>query len=314
MAGGQRLFVVFMYSLRVIAVDAYYFRPPKLTVDTSVMTETDTVTLFCYSKLVVSECYFYTVNPVKTKTSSCGETLTLTGSELLWMVNQSAPTVVRVKCFYTVKKGDLNSPSEHSDVSSITINARREETTELHTTQTLTTGLTVRPHVSTPATPIKGLTIKPYFSTPATPKAGLTVSRPHVSTALTPIKGLTVSRPHVPTSATTIKAGLTVSRPHVPTSATTIKEVMTLKLLLVVIITGFVVTLVLFLLVLVCTMRRRGRRRRKRRISGSEKANKQEPQKEDSDTPVYHLYEDIVHEPPAPALKTTELYDLLQPH
>nr|XP_043879051.1 uncharacterized protein LOC122767679 isoform X8 [Solea senegalensis] len=298
MAGGQRLFVVFMYSLRVIAVDAYYFRPPKLTVDTSVMTETDTVTLFCYSKLVVSECYFYTVNPVKTKTSSCGETLTLTGSELLWMVNQSAPTVVRVKCFYTVKKGDLNSPSEHSDVSSITINARREETTELHTTQTLTTGLT----------------IKPYFSTPATPK-GLTVSRPHVSTALTPIKaGLTVSRPHVPTSATTIKAGLTVSRPHVPTSATTIKEVMTLKLLLVVIITGFVVTLVLFLLVLVCTMRRRGRRRRKRRISGSEKANKQEPQKEDSDTPVYHLYEDIVHEPPAPALKTTELYDLLQPH
>nr|XP_043879052.1 uncharacterized protein LOC122767679 isoform X9 [Solea senegalensis] len=297
MAGGQRLFVVFMYSLRVIAVDAYYFRPPKLTVDTSVMTETDTVTLFCYSKLVVSECYFYTVNPVKTKTSSCGETLTLTGSELLWMVNQSAPTVVRVKCFYTVKKGDLNSPSEHSDVSSITINARREETTELHTTQTLTTGLTVRPHVSTPATPIKGLTIKPYFSTPATPKAGLTVSRPHVSTALTPIK-----------------AGLTVSRPHVPTSATTIKEVMTLKLLLVVIITGFVVTLVLFLLVLVCTMRRRGRRRRKRRISGSEKANKQEPQKEDSDTPVYHLYEDIVHEPPAPALKTTELYDLLQPH
>ncbi|KAG7495461.1 hypothetical protein JOB18_050100 [Solea senegalensis] len=156
-------------SLHVIAVDAYYFPPPQLIVDTSVMTETDTVTLFCYSPPAASECYFYTVNTVKTKTSSCRETLTLTGSELLWMVNQSPPTVVRVKCFYTVKKGDLNFPSEHSDVSSITINARREETTELHTTQTLTTGLTVRPHVSTPATP-----------------KGLTVSRPHVSTAVTP--------------------------------------------------------------------------------------------------------------------------------
>ncbi|XP_047202345.1 uncharacterized protein LOC124856154 [Girardinichthys multiradiatus] len=46
---------------------------------------------------------------------------TFTGTELLWTSDQSQPAVVEVKCFYTVKYGDVNSQSPHSDISYISV-------------------------------------------------------------------------------------------------------------------------------------------------------------------------------------------------
>ncbi|XP_078024601.1 uncharacterized protein LOC117256946 isoform X2 [Epinephelus lanceolatus] len=94
---------------------------PTLTVNPAVITETDSVTLNCQtpSSVSVSQCYFYTVGQDSPTILSCMKTLT--GSELLNMAHQSSPSEVKVKCFYTVKLGDLNSPSPHSDTSSITI-------------------------------------------------------------------------------------------------------------------------------------------------------------------------------------------------
>ncbi|CAB1432081.1 unnamed protein product [Pleuronectes platessa] len=56
--------------------------PPKLVVSTSVITETDTVTLDCQCPPGVFQCYFYTEGR-QSKMSSCQKTLS--GSELLLM-------------------------------------------------------------------------------------------------------------------------------------------------------------------------------------------------------------------------------------
>ncbi|XP_041803140.1 uncharacterized protein LOC121613651 isoform X2 [Chelmon rostratus] len=96
--------------------------PPTLTVYPPVITETDSVTLNCQtpSSVSVSQCYFYTVNGGNVGGFSCREQ-TLRGTELLLMTSQSSPAEVKVKCYYTVKIGDLNPPSPHSDTSSIII-------------------------------------------------------------------------------------------------------------------------------------------------------------------------------------------------
>ncbi|XP_050930321.1 uncharacterized protein LOC108886528 isoform X3 [Lates calcarifer] len=96
--------------------------PAKLTVNPPVITETDSVTLNCQtpSSVYVSQCYFYTVRE-ETKVFPCLKTLT--GTELLLMAHQSSPAVVELKCFYSVKSGALDSPSPHSDTSSITVNS-----------------------------------------------------------------------------------------------------------------------------------------------------------------------------------------------
>nr|XP_033482580.1 uncharacterized protein LOC117256946 [Epinephelus lanceolatus] len=97
--------------------------PPKLTVNSVVINDTDSVTLNCQppSTVSVSQCHFYTVNGGTAKVLSCLQTLTAT--ELLEMAHQSLPAKIQVTCFYTVKIGELNYPSPYSDRSSITIHS-----------------------------------------------------------------------------------------------------------------------------------------------------------------------------------------------
>lgn len=99
--------------------------PPTLTVSTSVISETDSVTLHCQppASASVHHCYFYTGEQQSNKGNSCLQTLT--GTELLFMSHQRSPAEVKVRCFYTVKYGAVNSPSLHSDTSSITIQSKR---------------------------------------------------------------------------------------------------------------------------------------------------------------------------------------------
>ncbi|KAM7402142.1 hypothetical protein PAMP_017407 [Pampus punctatissimus] len=96
---------------------------PKLTVTPPVIKENESVTLNCEtpSSMFVTECYFINTlsgKLVRPVSSSCQ--LTLMGSELL-TTNQKLSAEVKVKCYYTVKTGDLKSPSLHSDTSSVTI-------------------------------------------------------------------------------------------------------------------------------------------------------------------------------------------------
>lgn len=67
----------------------------------------------------VLNCYFEVVNTKSTMVLSC--LTTVTGQELLRRSQQVPPAVVQVECFYTVKYGDLHSPSPHSIISSITV-------------------------------------------------------------------------------------------------------------------------------------------------------------------------------------------------
>ncbi|XP_060899913.1 uncharacterized protein LOC132978670 isoform X4 [Labrus mixtus] len=114
---GRLLFVFFMYVFNGIQTEARL--PPKLTVNSAVITETDSVTLNCQtpSSVSVSQCYYQTLSGGTVKILSCQQTLT--GSELLKMDHQSSPAEVKVKCFYTVQNGGRNAP--HSDTVSISI-------------------------------------------------------------------------------------------------------------------------------------------------------------------------------------------------
>ena len=108
----QRLFSTFSASV-----------PPQLRVNPLVITETDSVTLDCQtpSSVSVSQCHFYTSSGVNLRDSSC--LLTLTGTELLTMSHQGSSADIKVTCFYTVKFGESDSPSPHSDTASITIHS-----------------------------------------------------------------------------------------------------------------------------------------------------------------------------------------------
>ncbi|XP_035803741.2 uncharacterized protein LOC111568132 isoform X2 [Amphiprion ocellaris] len=101
--------------------------PPKVTVNPLMITETDSVTFNCVtpSSLSVSHCYFYTVNTVAFETFSCRRTLR--GTELLKISNQSSPSVVQVKCFYSVQLKYVNFQSPFSDISSVTIQSQKPE-------------------------------------------------------------------------------------------------------------------------------------------------------------------------------------------
>ncbi|CAJ1087261.1 uncharacterized protein LOC110003326 isoform X5 [Xyrichtys novacula] len=92
---------------------------PTLTVNPAVITETDSVTLNCQTPSSVSQCFYLTVSGGTVRTLSCLQTLT--GSELLTMAHHKLPAEVEVKCFYTVRIKDLNSPSSYSDAVSIII-------------------------------------------------------------------------------------------------------------------------------------------------------------------------------------------------
>ncbi|XP_056885772.1 uncharacterized protein LOC130524063 isoform X5 [Takifugu flavidus] len=95
--------------------------PPELVITEHLITETDSVTLHCRtpSDQTVHQCFVYSVETKNRVSFSCMKTLTAT--ELLIHSKQSAPAVVQVRCFYTVKFGDIKSPSPHSGTSFITI-------------------------------------------------------------------------------------------------------------------------------------------------------------------------------------------------
>ncbi len=97
--------------------------PPKLTVNPSMITETDSVTLNCQtpSSVSVSQCYFHIVRGGTVRGFSCLKTLT--GTELLLMAQKSSPAEIKVKCYFTVKLGEFNFLSQESDISSVTIHS-----------------------------------------------------------------------------------------------------------------------------------------------------------------------------------------------
>ncbi|KAF3689883.1 hypothetical protein EXN66_Car005555 [Channa argus] len=99
------------------------FLPPKLTVNPLVIRERDSVTLNCQtpSSVSVDHCQFFTLRGQTLRDSSCLQTLT--GTELLVADHQRLPAKVEVTCFYTVKLGEVNSPSPHSETLSISINS-----------------------------------------------------------------------------------------------------------------------------------------------------------------------------------------------
>lgn len=96
--------------------------PPELTVDSLVISaETHTVTLICQppSFTTVSECYFVIEGEKTIHGSSCQETLTVT--DLLVKKVQSSLAEIKVKCYYTVRREEVNSPSQHSNTLTIHI-------------------------------------------------------------------------------------------------------------------------------------------------------------------------------------------------
>ncbi|XP_019214421.1 serine-rich adhesin for platelets [Oreochromis niloticus] len=116
---GHLLFVILMISSHEYQVQA--LPSPTLTVSTAVISETDSVTLHCQAPASASvhHCYFYTGEQQSIRGDSCLQTLT--GTELLLMSHQRSPAEVKVRCFYTVEDGSVNSPSAHSHPSSISI-------------------------------------------------------------------------------------------------------------------------------------------------------------------------------------------------
>ncbi|XP_036957815.1 uncharacterized protein LOC119021562 isoform X2 [Acanthopagrus latus] len=114
---GHLLLVVVMYSF--CEVEAQALPPPTLTATEAMITLTNSVTLNCEapSSVSVSRCHFYIGSIVRV--FSCQKTLTAT--ELLQISNQRSPADVKVRCFYTVKYEDSDSPSPHSDTTSISV-------------------------------------------------------------------------------------------------------------------------------------------------------------------------------------------------
>nr|XP_029132462.1 uncharacterized protein LOC109980893 [Labrus bergylta] len=178
---GRLLFVFFMYVFNGIQTEARL--PPKLTLNSAVIKETDSVTLNCKapSSVSVSQCYYQTGETVRTL--SCLQTLT--GSELLKMDRQSSSAEVKVKCFYTVQSGGRNAPSPHSDTVSISIQS--EPNSNKESLSTLTTSVSI---VTSPAD--QGIVEKESRWTQRTPSlittTGLPTSRSSASTIVRPLK------------------------------------------------------------------------------------------------------------------------------
>ncbi|XP_049444176.1 uncharacterized protein LOC125895954 [Epinephelus fuscoguttatus] len=244
--------------------------PPKLTVYPAVITETETVTLNCQtpSSVSVSQCYFYTVGRASPKVLSC-ET-TLTGIELLRMAYQSSPAEVKVKCFYTVKVGERDSPSPHSDTASITIyNVVEKESSmpPIMPTLSMSTGLTdSRIHASTPVTSVKQTSVL---------TAGMP-SNTDTSTSPTSVK---------PASETA-----TSMTPLNPASGNQTTEMWIWNI--VVAVAGFGVTAGVIILVSAILWIKR---------TGSDEERQPEAQNENTDT--YHVYANIADEPPSSDLR-----------
>ncbi|XP_069559417.1 uncharacterized protein [Brachyistius frenatus] len=114
------LLIILFYSFQEINLQD--LSQPKVTVSPPMITETDSVTLTCQTppSVIVSQCDFYIANQKASKDVPC--VLTLTGTELLKMAHVTLPAEVKVRCFYTVQIGAINSMSADSDTSTITVN------------------------------------------------------------------------------------------------------------------------------------------------------------------------------------------------
>ncbi|XP_029948200.1 uncharacterized protein LOC115388992 isoform X8 [Salarias fasciatus] len=101
--------------------NAHALLQPRVSVNSSLITETDSVTVSCHtsSDIPVSHCDFYhsTLNICQ---GLCVQTLT--GAELLRRVKKISPAEVELKCSYSVKLGAIHSISPDSDSSTIMIN------------------------------------------------------------------------------------------------------------------------------------------------------------------------------------------------
>lgn len=72
--------------------------PPDLSVNSQLITETDSVTLNCQPSVSVTKCNWHFKGKERTERFSCSKTLT--GAELLRMASQSVPAKVQVWCTY----------------------------------------------------------------------------------------------------------------------------------------------------------------------------------------------------------------------
>ncbi|CAI5687755.1 unnamed protein product [Oreochromis niloticus] len=94
---------------------------PELTVNPQMITETDSVTVNCQtpSSVSVTQCFLYFMRRRKSTSISCQQTLT--GTELLFMAQQSSPAEVQVACFYMTERKGGQYQSPHSNISFISI-------------------------------------------------------------------------------------------------------------------------------------------------------------------------------------------------
>ncbi|XP_039467976.1 uncharacterized protein LOC120440193 [Oreochromis aureus] len=94
---------------------------PELTVNPQMITETDSVTVNCQtpSSVSVTQCFLYFMRRRKSTSISCQQTLT--GTELLFMAEQSSPAEVQVACFYMTERKGGQYQSPHSNISFISI-------------------------------------------------------------------------------------------------------------------------------------------------------------------------------------------------
>ncbi|CAI5687757.1 unnamed protein product [Oreochromis niloticus] len=126
---GHLLFVILMSFVHEIQAQALL--PPTLTVNTAVISETDSVTFHCQAPTSVSvhQFFFYTVEKTTVLCKTFSYLQNFTATELLLMSHQSSPAEVKVRCFYTA---ELNSTSAHSEPSSITIQSQKPQMSVQH--------------------------------------------------------------------------------------------------------------------------------------------------------------------------------------
>ncbi|XP_031424257.1 uncharacterized protein LOC116220555 isoform X1 [Clupea harengus] len=128
--GKMASFTVFLPSFYLFWIITPYFLfafthvhglpKPELFVSSSVILPTTTVHLSCVvPQDPVDQCIFMVGKTYTTSTSSCE--LTLTGEQIIVRGHVNPPSVLPVKCFYTVKGSGVNRPSDHSSPVSVLV-------------------------------------------------------------------------------------------------------------------------------------------------------------------------------------------------
>ncbi|XP_032369583.1 uncharacterized protein LOC116687947 [Etheostoma spectabile] len=265
--------------------------PPTLTVSPAVINETDSVTLNCLtpSSVSVSLCYFFTLSGGTVRELSCLQTLT--GRELLKTAHQSPPAGVQLTCFYTVKVGEKNYPSPHSDTSSISIHRRTVGTTSTTGTSISTFPPSVNPAAAW-STKEDDLAVSKLPQ--SSPWEDCWYNKYHWNKYLYfPTVSETSSRTQLPVFLHVVEAKLFQTR--------IVAEAVVLKCVAAAAGCGVTVGVLLLVSATLCS---------KRRTAGSEEVKRLEPQNENCDT--YHMYS-IIAEPAASGLKG-RVYSTVQPH